>query len=188
MKKIVVVFTSLLLMIFAIPQVAKAHILKTDGNIGAVFHVDPDDDPIAGQQTGFFFEFKDKQRKFTPQNCNCTFSITEDGKQIFSQPLFQNNTDPSLTNASIFYAFPEKNVYQIKVIGKPNTPDAFQPFTLVYDVRVARETVPTGTQNTAQTTNENWFTLHLPHLIAGIIIGIFLLLAIVRQATKKKTA
>src|SRR5437773_8843060 len=75
------------------PSVVNAHFLKIDGSIGAVLHVDPDDDPIAGEQASFFLSFKDKQHKFSPQNCTCTFSIQEQNQTIYSQPLFQNNSN-----------------------------------------------------------------------------------------------
>lgn len=162
-----------------------AHVLKTDGNIGAVLHIDPDDDPIAGQQSGFFFEFKDKTNKFKPENCNCTFSILRADKEIFTQPLFQNSSSPSLTSASIFFTFPEKDVYQIKVKGLPNTPDAFQQFELTYDIRVARVATPTNNPGQNQDGNsQNWFLTHIPHILAGVLVGAFLLGAIFKQTKK----
>ncbi len=155
-----------------------AHVLKTDGTIGAVLHVDPEDDPIAGAQSGFFFEFKDKEGKFAPQNCDCTFSIIEDGKQIFSQPLFQNNPSPSLTSASIFFTFPEKNVYQVKVVGKSNTPGSFQHFTLLYDIRVARE-------SDNQPTTQNWILTHIPLFIGAIIVVLLITTFVIKERRKK---
>lgn len=181
---------SLLLSIFwLIPSITLAHILKTDGDIGAVLHIDPDDDPIAGEQTSFFFEFKDKQNKFTPQGCDCTFYIIQEGKQIFSQPLFQNNIDQGLYSASIFFTFPKKDVYQVKLTGKPILPDAFEPFSLVYDVQVARQS-PSLDTNSSQTqiTNTSWFNTHLPHLIGGIIVAIFLIFALIKQMIGSKAS
>lgn len=163
-----------------------AHALKTDGNIGAILHIDPDDDPIAGSQSGFLFEFKDKQNKFTPQNCDCTFSIIEDGKEIYVQPLFQNNQNPSLDSASVFFTFPERNVYQIKVAGKPTPSDAFQPFSLVWDVRVARAAPNIATNSSP--VNQSWFLVHLPHLTGGLIVVIFLILALIKQLCKSKNS
>lgn len=124
---------------FFLPTLVNAHILKADGAIGAVLHIDPEDDPIVGQQAGFFFEFKDKRNKFQSSNCDCIFSIIQGGKEIFNQPLFKGNSNPSLTNASVFFRFPERDVYQVRVVGKPITSDKFQPFTLTYDIRVSRE-------------------------------------------------
>src|SRR5437667_6752587 len=97
------------------PKSVFAHFLAFDHTIGAVLHIDPNDDPIAGEQTSFFFEFKDKENKFTPQNCDCTFLIVKNGQTIYSQPLFANNQNPRLTNASVLYTLPQKDVYEIKV-------------------------------------------------------------------------
>ncbi len=38
-----------------LPHIGFAHILSTDGRIGAVMHIDPDDNPIAGQPTKVLF-------------------------------------------------------------------------------------------------------------------------------------
>ncbi|HSX18542.1 MAG TPA: hypothetical protein VLE91_00245 [Candidatus Saccharimonadales bacterium] len=164
-----------------------AHVLKTDGSIGAVLHIDPDDDPIAGSQSGFFFEFKDKQNKFSPQYCTCTFSIVENGKEIYSQPLFQNNSNPSLTTPSVFYTFAKKDVYQLRVTGVPNPADSFQTFTLTYDVRVERVASPLPTSGQVNTTN-TWISKHLPHLALGLIIGVFIIVAMFKQSFTKPKA
>ncbi len=122
-----------------LPQVTFAHILKTDGVIGAVLHVNPEDDPIAGEESSFFFEFKDKTNKFDPADCECIVTILQSGKQIYSQNLFENNDAPSLENASFSFTFPQKNVYKISISGKPIKANSFQVFNLEYDIRVSRE-------------------------------------------------
>jgi len=184
MKKIVILL-SIATLFFFLPKVAFAHVLQTDGNIGAVLHIDPDDDPIAGQQSSFFFEFKDKQSKFQPTNCNCTFSILENGKDIYTQPLFQNNTDPNLQNASIFFTFPQKDVYQIKVTGKPNSEGAFQHFNLTYDIRVER--VSNDQANNQQSgKTQTWFSTHLIHFGATGVGLIIILISVLRQILNKR--
>jgi hypothetical protein len=165
-----------------------AHVLQTDGSIGAVLHMDPEDDPIAGEQTGFFFEFKDTSGKFNPQNCSCTFSVIEDGKQLFTQPLFQNASSSSLTSASLFYTFPEKNVYQVKVAGQSQTPGQFQSFTLTYDVRVARQTInsnPTVSSNTSNSTS-GWLQISPVQLIGGLLTFGFLIFILIYQSKKNQ--
>ena len=132
----------LILSAFSYPQNALAHVLKTDGSVGAVIHVSPEDDPIAGESTDFYFEFKDKTGKFTPENCDCNGSILQGGKEVYSAPLFQNSTNPSLENASFSYTFPEKNIYKVRVSGKPITTGVFESFTLEWDIRVARVSKP----------------------------------------------
>src|SRR5689334_16513316 len=95
--KLFIAFSFLIFSLF-LPQKVSAHILKYDGSIGAVLHVNPDDDPIAGETTGFFFEFKDKKNKFLPENCDCLVRVTKEGSEIYSQDLFKDNPNPSLTN------------------------------------------------------------------------------------------
>lgn len=184
MKKIVsfLFFLSASFAIVFYTPSAQAHFLVTDRNIGAVLHIDPNDEPIAKSQASFFFEFKDKENKFQPTNCNCTFSIVEDSKEIYSTDLFQNNTNPSLSNASVFYTFPERNVYQIKVVGTPKTPDAFQSFVLVWNFRVDQEaSVSPVSSNGQSQTNSNWFSLHAGHLIAAGAVFLFLIFALIKQ-------
>ena len=77
-----------------------------------------------------------------------------------------------MSNASVFYTFPQKDVYKVSVIGKPLTPHAFQPFTLSWYFRVDQD----ATNPAASTqTNTNFYTQHLVHVIG---IGIFILLFI----------
>ncbi len=126
----------------------EAHILKTDGTIGAVLHVSPEDDPIAGEESAFFFEFKDRENRFRPEDCDCVVTVIRRGEEIYSQDLFRNNPDPSLTNASFFYTFPQRSVYTVSVQGKPKDGVSFRPFTLTYDVRVERES-DTGSEQSS---------------------------------------
>lgn len=129
MKKILLLLPFLLL-----PGVVSAHQLETDGTIGAVLHVDPSDDPIATKPSAFYFEFQDRDGKFQIANCLCTVVVSENGKQLDSEQLAAS----SLTTSSFTYAFPEKGVYEVQVIGVPQPADAFQPFSLKYSIRVAR--------------------------------------------------
>ena len=180
MKKILLLLLVTFLFL-STPKPAEAHFLATDGSIGAILHVDPNDSPVAGSQASFFFDFKDKQNKFKPENCNCTFEIDANGKTIFYQNLFQNNSNPSLSNASVFYTFPTINVYEIKVIGTPVTPHAFQPFTLVWYFRVDQQA------NQNNNSFANFFSVHIVHIIpiAIIVLGFAFYIYVNASKTKK---
>ena len=172
------------------PSFIFAHVLKTSGSVGAVVHVSPEDDPIAGEPTDFFFEFKDKEGKFTPENCDCKVLILKSGQEVYSSPLFQNNTDPSLTNASFSYTFPEKDIYKVKISGNPLTPDVFEAFNLEYDIRVARESenLQTGSQIKDEPQKENWLSTFSVPLIGGaFIVGLLIFALIKRQKTIKNS-
>jgi hypothetical protein len=116
--------------------VAKGHELETGGSVGAIMHVDPDDEPIANEPATFYFDFEYKQRQFNLQGCNCAVTITQNGRQVFGQ---------SLTENTFSYTFPEQGAYVLEVAGKPKPPEEFQDFTLRYDVTVrAKQAGGTG--------------------------------------------
>lgn len=150
-----------------------AHVLETDGSIGAVIHIDPEDDPIVGEQASFFFEFKDKEGKFNGTNCDCVAVISKNGQELFRGSIYGNTDQPSLENSSLFFTFPERGVYSLEIIGKPLTPGAFQEFHLKDELRVER--LP-GAQP-AEEKSGNFFIDHKLHLVVfGVGLAIFLVM------------
>ena len=178
-KLLIILFFALGFLTTANP--VQAHFLATDKNIGAVLHVDPNDSPIAGEQASFFFELKDKQNKLTPKKCDCTFEIDENGQAIYSQPLFQSNKKPSLSNASVFYTFPKIDVYTIKIIGKPHTSGEFQSFILSWNFRVDQQT----NEQSVLGTHTSFFSEHAVHFVIGGGILIAFLIYVFRPKREK---
>lgn len=178
-NKIFVALLVFLGLVIVTTQIAYAHVLKYDGTIGAVLHVNPDDDPIVGQPTNFFFEFKDKEGKFKPEYCNCKVTITTEGKEVYSGDLFETVSNPDLTNASFSFVFPSKNIYKITVHGVA-TDNSFQEFTLVYDVRVARVSENVDREQVAESKSNNKFV----YIAIGVSIG--LLLIVYKFKNRKK--
>jgi len=115
-------------------------------------HIDPQDDPVAGQPAYFFFEFKDTTQKFNLSDCACTFSALQAGKTLSSEPLVQN---------SAVFVFPRPDIYQVKVTGV----DSSRPFSLTYDIRVSRQAP------TALSAPSNWFGIHFAHLISAFVLA-----------------
>jgi hypothetical protein len=111
---------------------ASAHVLKTDSTIGAVLHIDPDDNPVSGQTTSYSLAFKDTSGKFSLANCVCSVVIQQNGQAVYSQKLAQTG---DLTSQDEF-TFPTADVYSLVVNGRPNKVGDFQAFTLKYLVRV----------------------------------------------------
>ena len=172
MKKIIIFLLAFMLFVNSF-QTASAHFLATDGNIGAELHIEPNDEPVVGLSQTFFFALKDKNNQLTPGNCDCTFVIEENKKTLYMQPIFQNTPSPSLSSATASYAFPRTGVYTVKLIGKPLSDNAFQPFTLTWNFTVTQK---------ANTTNTPWQLLPW-----GIGISIFLCCVIVGLNIKRKT-
>lgn len=121
-----------LLFTLSIPAIASAHVLKVDDDIGAVLHINPDDNPTTGDSTDYILSFDDDTGKFSLPKCNCGVSIIENGKTIATKPLVVSSSQVSENH----YTFLKPDVYDIRFTGTPKTPDAFQPFTLDYEVRV----------------------------------------------------
>jgi hypothetical protein len=137
MKRVFLLVLSLLTLHFALLTFVSAHILATDGSIGAILHIDPDDDPIAGEPTNLFWDFKNTKGEFKIEGCSCRIYIIEDGRKIDDEPL---------SSTTFTYIFPKRNVYEIRIAGQPKQGDSFQPFILSYDIRVSRETeIPDST-------------------------------------------
>lgn len=137
-------------LIFAFPVFA--HILETDRAISAVMHIDPDDTPTAGSQSALEFEIQDKTGKFSLVNCNCTVSIQEEGKVIYSH---------TITKQPLPYSFAKPDTYTIILAGFPKTMDAFQRFRLVYTATVEK-------QPSFFTQIINFFGRHIFHLLLGV--------------------
>ncbi len=172
MKYFVFIFLISHLSFLISAKAVEAHVLKSDGSIGAILHVSPDDDPIAGISTDFFFELKDKNGTFVPENCNCIATVFQNGQTVYTQPLFQNNDSPSLEDASFSYVLPEKDVYAIQISGEPNVDGAFEPFTLAWDIRVAREeNEAISTENNASDVTPYIVVLAVVLIAVGAILG-----------------
>jgi len=173
-KSVIFILLITLITLFASPYPVSAHVLKTDKDIGAVFHVTPDDDPIAGQESEFFFEIKDKTNKFSSAKCNCQVAIQQNGQTIFNQSIFhsQHASDPGA--GGFTFTFPEKAIYTLIVTGNPSDGISFQPFTLTYDLRVDRQMQTTNNQVT-QSENS---PLPLAYILLPIILVIFLTIAL----------
>ena len=173
MKRYIAALLMVLLPIGLVTDVADAHVLKTDGPIGAVFHIEPDDSAISGKLTTYSLVFQDTSGKFKPDNCICTVAIQENGQTISAQPLRITNALASTGT----YTFPAPDAYSLLVSGKPKDHDSFQLFELTYLVRVsAGADTPTN--------NERPFPLLL-WLGIGMLIGLVLLGAYATSKTDK---
>ena len=105
---------------------------------------------------------------------------------IYNASLTADNPNPTLDNISHFYTFPERNVYQLVVTGTSQTVGDFQSFTLKYDIRVAREASQfnTNPESTSQTAL-NWFSYHMVHIVGIIAVSLFLIGALIWQASRR---
>jgi hypothetical protein len=153
MKKDLLFVFAFVAVFFAIvvPRLAFAHFPSTDKNITVIFHVEPDDDPNPGNPATLFFDIQDLQKKFQYSNCDCTVTITRGGKKIFQKKLdVLKNAKPSIFGASLSFTFPYRDIYYVKLSGKPSSSDNFQSFNVSWDFRVDNQPVQTSSMGFSQ--------------------------------------
>ena len=128
MKKIFVGVLCFCLMLLAFPGFVYAHTLKIDKNIGIILHVDPDDAPVATEETKLFVEIEDKNGRFNvtnPENCDCRMTILQGDTVLKTVPV----TTAGAYN-QLRFTFPRSGVYYVRILGKPNGKGLqFQEFT-----------------------------------------------------------
>lgn len=156
---------------------AYAHDVETDGSIEVLMHIAPSHEPTVGELNDFFFQFTDKKGAFEPLNCDCFVTVLESGKPLFSDDLGTVKTELDVINPSFSLAFPRKNIYTIKVTGKPKDGVGFDSFTIEYSLRVDKEGIakkqPMVTQK--KESISSFVEKNLAYLIIGLI-GVSLLL------------
>ncbi len=176
MKKILLTF---FFFFMAFTQVF-GHTLQTQGSIGAVLHIKPDDDPIIGEPAFFFFEFKDKKDTFKASECECTVTILEAGKKVYEDTLMIDEAGKNSMHFS--FTFPRKNIYSVIVKGTSSS-NSFQSFTLTYDFRVKRD-------STNQTSNSLKYIPHILGLCAffGITTVTLIKTKLIKKGGDKSTS
>lgn len=126
-RKILIGIILLLGCFVVLPQPVAAHVLISDDtkSIGAVLHVVPDDDPIAGQQSNLFFDVQ--TQKINKADTKLTIVNTTTG-QTASVPI---KVDASSITAD--YTFPSQGVYKLSLsVGSDKT------YTFNHSQRVSR--------------------------------------------------
>lgn len=96
--------------------VALAHFPATDKQMTVTLHVDPNDQPIAGQPAVLNFIYDDQQGKFNSQKCDCRVAIYDQGTQVFS-----GLSDPDSTGVyggNLSYMFSKAGAYTINLSGR----------------------------------------------------------------------
>jgi len=131
-KKILVLLIAIFALTITTVHTASAHELESDTTVGAVLHIQPDDNPMVNTQITYVLAFTDTANKLDLKACDCTVAIQRDGTTIQTQPL---DASAKLTSTNT-YTFTEPGAYTIRVTGEPKTHDAFSEFNLSYPIRV----------------------------------------------------
>jgi|GEM_PF-2340693 len=122
---------------------AQAHVLKQSNGVGAVLHIAPDDDPVAGELTSIGLDFSSSVAGFNLDRYAVAVSIEGTSVTASTPPVsLQPDGSASLYGVAKV-TFPSPGAYNIVVRGTPYTGvTEGQAFTLKYEVRAERPRQP----------------------------------------------
>lgn len=164
-------------------QPVLAHKVQVAADVGATLHLEPNDNPRAGEPTQAWFALTRKGGQTIPlAQCNCQLAVYAQpytpGEPALIEPPLQPVTAERFQNIpGAEITFPKPGIYELQFQGKPTKGANFKPFELKFEVTVAtgtanRQNVQIANSNVAQ---EN--TNSLP--IWAIAIPLLALIAIV---------
>ncbi len=119
-----------------------AHSVKVSGDVAALFHIEPNHNPRAGQPSRAWFALTRKGGQLIPfEQCNCKLAVYPEPHKEGSRPLMEPTLKPvsadqyrGIPGADI--VFPRAGIYELELSGKPSSGASFRPFELTYEVTV----------------------------------------------------
>lgn len=172
----------LLLLTTLLATPVAAHNVETAQDVGATFHIEPNDAPRAGKSELAWFALTQKGGKLIPlEDCNCQLAVYSQPSIKGSPPLQQPPLKPvsakrykGIPGAEI--TFPKPGAYQLQLTGTPTNSANFTPFELKFDVTVAPGApAPKTSLQTAQSPQEikqpenRWL---IPAIAIATILGL----------------
>lgn len=120
-----------------------AHTVKISADVGATIHIEPNDNPRAGEVTQAWFALTRKGGKVIPlKDCNCQLAIYAEPHAVGEPALLEPPLQPiqaeryqGIPGAEV--TFPKPGAYQLQLSGKPVNEGSFKPFELKFVVTVA---------------------------------------------------
>jgi hypothetical protein len=135
-------------------SVASAHNVKTTADVGGTIHIQPNDNPRAGERSQVWVALTRKGGKVIPlKECNCQLAVYAEphspGEPALLEPSLQAISAErykGIPGSEI--TFPKPGAYLLQLSGKPASGASFQPFKLKFEVTVAAGSASaTETQN-----------------------------------------
>lgn len=119
-----------------------AHNIKTDGDVGATFHIEPNHNPRAGEPARAWFALTRQGGELIPLNqCNCQLTVRPqskdiEGSSIPNPPLKAVSAEQYRNIPGADIVFPKAGIYELEIVGTPKGEAKFKPFKLAYSVTV----------------------------------------------------
>lgn len=129
------ILVSFTLLVAASPGVASAHVLKEDNGISALLHIEPDDNPVAGQPTVLKLDFGDRNDAFNLVHCRCQLQLAVNEDQVIKTVTLAPGPNGGTLDTTATVTFPKIDKYDVILKGQA-TDGSFPDFHLDYDVAV----------------------------------------------------
>ncbi|MFN6562388.1 MAG: hypothetical protein RMY28_021705 [Nostoc sp. ChiSLP01] len=122
---------------------AAAHKVEVAGDVGGTLHVEPNDNPRAGEPSQAWFALTRRGGKVIPlAQCNCQLAVYAEpyaaGEPALLEPTLKAvaaERYQGIPGAEI--VFPKPGIYQLELNGKPASGARFKPFEFKFEVTVA---------------------------------------------------
>jgi hypothetical protein len=120
-----------------------AHKTQISGSVGATQHIEPNDNPRAGEPSVAWYALTRQGGETIPlEACNCNLAVynqpyTPGDVPILEPPLKPISAEGYQNIPGTEITFPEVGAYDVILRGEPTTAGDFQPFELEFEVTVA---------------------------------------------------
>lgn len=133
MKRILLAISSVILLVNGFGQTVSAHVLIMDnsGSIGAILHVAPDDDPVAGQPSSLYFDIQ--SQTFSQHQHSISLYVTDQQGQQTQIPITSIGNTARAT-----YTFPVQGAYKLVLAANTKNVATDHTHTFTYTQRVSR--------------------------------------------------
>lgn len=171
---------------------AFAHNVKTSGDVAALFHLEPNHNPKAGDPSKIWFALtKQGGESIALDQCNCKITVYNSNQQfLFQPPLSPLNAERYKALPSAVVMFPKAGIYQVELTGTPKQEGDFESFKFNYDVTVQPgNAVPLNASESPISTLLNPDTvIDLPGILVWmpLVSIVFLGLWFVRRGNRSK--
>lgn len=127
MKRFVIALTGLIILVANV-QSASAHVLITDESkeVGAVLHIMPDDDPVAGEVSSLYLDIQSGVAVGSQSDAELYISSQESVARV--------DTEVYGSQITAKYVFPKQGVYEVKYIVKSSG----RQYEFIHSQRVGR--------------------------------------------------
>lgn len=129
-----------------------AHKVEVAGDVGGTLHIEPNDNPRAGEPSQAWFALTRRGGRVIPlSQCNCQLAVYAQPYAAGEPPLLEPQLEPvaaeryqGIPGAEV--VFPKPGIYQLQLNGKPVSGARFKPFEFKFEVTVAGGS-PQNTRN-----------------------------------------